>query len=377
METTTYNAIDHHRAVRHPSPNAINASLRTPLSKPSHHDENGHIAPSFGQMVGSSTVIKRVWQQIELVAPTDANVIVFGESGTGKELIANAIHQFSHRRARPMVSVNCAAIPRELFESEFFGHMKGAFTGAFKHRAGRFESAHGGTLFLDEVGEIPLDLQSKLLRVLQQGTFERVGDDQLRQVDVRLITATNRDLRAEVHAKRFREDLYYRLNVIPIEVPPLRERLDDIPQLAAHFIKQCCQKLKRDIPSLTPANLRQLQQYDWPGNVRELQNIIERAVIYAQGGALHFELPTSGTGLPALASKQNDSLSTSPRIASEEERKQSDRNNIISALEKTNGKVFGAGGAAELLGIKPTTLASRMKALGIQRDQRPSFATQH
>ena len=299
--------------------------------------EEMKVALSFGEIVGSSTAIERVLKQVELVAPSGATVMIFGESGTGKELIARAIHDRSERRDGPMVRVNCGAIPRELFESEFFGHVKGSFTGAIKDRVGRFELAAGGTLFLDEVGEIPLDLQSKLLRVLQEGEFERVGEERTRKVSVRVLAATNRDLKVEMQARRFREDLYFRLNVIPIEVPPLRERLEDISQLAAHFVNLASQQLKRPVARLTQANLLALQGYDWPGNIRELQNIIERAVILSQGERLQFDVPDAGRRPPITAPEDgNESVS---RIMREGDRKQRDREAIIAALETSGGKI--------------------------------------
>jgi len=329
--------------------------------------EEVKVALNFGQIIGSSTAIERVLQQVELVAPTDANVVIFGESGTGKELIASAIHERSTRRDEPMVRVNCGAIPHELFESEFFGHVKGAFTGAVKDRVGRFELADRGTLFLDEVGEIPLDLQSKLLRVLQEGSFERIGEERTRKVNVRVVAATNRDLKSEVQAKRFREDLYFRLNVIPIEVPPLRDRAEDIPQLATHFVELACRKLQRPTPKLTQGDIVRLQSYHWPGNIRELQNLIERAVILCGDGRLCFDLPRADA--PAHQAVASDAVAQSPQrgITPEAARKQSHREDIVAALERSKGKVFGPGGAAELLGVKPTTLASRIRALGIEK----------
>lgn len=326
--------------------------------------EEVKVARNFGDIIGSSTAIARVLKQVELVAPTEASVLIFGESGTGKELVASAIHERSDRRNGPMVRVNCGAVPRELFESEFFGHVKGSFTGAIRHRVGRFDLADGGTLFLDEVGEIPLELQSKLLRVLQDGEFERVGEDRTRKVNVRVLAATNRDLKAEMHAKRFREDLYFRLNVIPIEVPPLRERLEDVPQLAVHFVLLASQQLKRSAPKLNQANLLALQNYDWPGNIRELQNVIERAVILSEGNRLKFDLPELRQ-MPV--SEAVRSQPDKKKILSEAERKRQDREAIIAALEKAGGKVAGRGGAAEILGVKPTTLASRIKSLGIKK----------
>ncbi|NIR91697.1 MAG: PAS domain S-box protein [Gammaproteobacteria bacterium] len=329
--------------------------------------EEVKVALNFGRIVGSGTAIKRVLKQVELVAPTDANVMIFGESGTGKELIASAIHERSERGDGPMVRVNCGAIPRELFESEFFGHVKGSFTGAVKDRIGRFELADGGTLFLDEVGEIPLDLQSKLLRVLQEGEFERVGEDRTRKVNVRVLAATNRDLKAEMQARRFREDLYFRLNVIPIEIPPLRERVEDIPQLAAHFVELASRQLKRPAPKLTQANLLELQRYHWPGNIRELQNVIERAAILSQGNRLQFDLPDAKQAPPP---ESVSSGSAEVQILREADRRQRDREAIIAALQKASGRVAGRGGAAEILGVKPTTLTSRINALGIKKPAR-------
>ncbi|WP_341705197.1 sigma 54-interacting transcriptional regulator, partial [Ferrovibrio sp.] len=245
-------------------------------------------------IIGNSAAVQGILRQVELVAPTDATVLVTGESGTGKELIARAIHDASTRSSRPLIRVNCAAIPRELFESEFFGHVKGAFTGALRDRVGRFELADGGTLFLDEVGEIPLELQGKLLRVLQEGQFERVGEERTRNVDVRLIAATNRDLRQEVRAGRFREDLFFRLNVVPVESVPLRERREDIPLLAAHFLRGMNRKMNTASLRLSEADVRRMAQYDWPGNVRELENVIERAAILARNGRLQVVLPDAG-----------------------------------------------------------------------------------
>ena len=257
-------------------------------------------------IVGRSAAIQKILRQVELVAPTDATVLITGESGTGKELIARAIHDASKRSRRPLIRVNCATIPRELFESEFFGHAKGAFTGALRDGVGRFELADGGTLFLDEVGDMPLELQGKLLRVLQENNFERVGEAQTRTVDVRVIAATNRDLKQEVRRGRFREDLYFRLDVFPIESVPLRERRDDIPLLAAHFVHGEGRKLRREL-KLTEGDVRRLMQYDWPGNVRELENVIERAAILARHARLRIDLPAvkasgcgrAGAGRPA------------------------------------------------------------------------------
>lgn len=323
--------------------------------------EEVETAKALGPMVGKSLALRNVKQQIEVVAPTDASVLIIGESGTGKELVARAIHARSRRRDQPLVNVNCASIPRELFESEFFGHLKGAFTGAVRDRVGRFELAHGGTLFLDEVSEIPQALQSKLLRALQEGEFEPVGAGQTRKVDVRIIAASNRDLAQEMDENRFRPDLYYRLNVFPIEVAPLRRRKDDIPLLAALFLEQACAKLNLPRARLTPENLRQLERYDWPGNVRELQNIIERAVITSRGGALQLAL-SQDARRPARPRPAREA----EEVLSEREMKRRERDNMLAALARTGGKVYGRDGAAALLGIKPTTLAARLKKLGLE-----------
>jgi transcriptional regulator with GAF, ATPase, and Fis domain len=321
-----------------------------------------------GDIVGQGPSFQNLMKQIELVAPTDASVLILGESGTGKELVAREIHKRSRRSNRPMIRVSCASIPRELYESEFFGHVKGAFTGAAKDRAGRFGAAHKSTLFLDEVGEIPLELQSKLLRVLQEGQYERVGEEVTRQVDVRIIAATNRDLKREVDQKRFRQDLYYRLNVFPIEAVPLRRRKEDIPLLAEHFLKQVSDKMNCSASRLTQANLIQLQQYDWPGNVRELRNIIERAVIISQCGALHIDLPFESTnGLPKFNMGLIRETESEPQIVSDAEMKSRERENLIAALHKCTWKIYGDDGAAKLLGIKPTTLSARIKKFGIQK----------
>jgi transcriptional regulator with GAF, ATPase, and Fis domain len=307
-----------------------------------------------------------VLKQIELVAPTETNVIILGESGTGKELVAREIHKQSNRHDRPLIKVNCASITRELYESEFFGHVKGAFSGAIKDRAGRFEAADGGTLFLDEVGEIPIDLQSKLLRVLQEGQYERVGDDRTRQVDVRIIAATNRNLKKDIGKGRFRQDLYYRLSVFPIEVAPLRYRKGDITLLAEHFLGLIQKRENRNLPRLSAANLKQLQGYDWPGNVRELQNIIERAVITSQQGRLHIILPDDEHFDDSTRASVYDPENDDGReVVPESEMRRRERQNIIAALRKSNWKVYGTGGAAQLLGIKPTTLSSRMKKMNI------------
>ena len=317
-----------------------------------------------GTILGASPGLQKVLQQIQLVAPTDAAVLVTGESGTGKELVARAIHDHSPRRSRTMVKVNCSAVPDSLFESEFFGHAKGAFTGALRDKQGRFELADGGTLFLDEIGEVPLAMQGKLLRVLQEQEVERIGDPRTRKVNVRIVAATNRELRKEVEAGRFRQDLFYRLSVFPIETPPLRDRREDIPALVAHFVKQSAQRMNRRVPRITPATMNQLAAYDWPGNVRELQNAVERAVILSQGGPLRFDLVASRSGgtPPAIAPAPSQT-----GVLTQVELKRRERENLTAALQQTGGKIFGPDGAAELLGMKPTTLASRIAALGLER----------
>jgi transcriptional regulator with GAF, ATPase, and Fis domain len=325
-------------------------------------------ALAFGEIVGESPALKAVLRQIERVAPTDATVLVLGESGTGKELIASAIHDRSARRQRALVRVNCASIPAELFESEFFGHVKGAFTGAVRDRVGRFELADGGTLFLDEIAEIPTTLQGKLLRVLQQRQFERVGEDRTRRVDVRIIAATNRDLKRDMEAGRFRQDLYYRFSVFPIEVPPLRDRKSDIHALSEHFLRQSCLRLRRTDVRLDLDDSEGLTAYDWPGNVRELQHVIERAVILAEGGRIRLDLALPQTRGPSAAKEPRvPASSPTTRVVTDEEMRRRERQNILAALEQAQGKLYGRGGAAALLDIKATTLASRMKALGINR----------
>ena len=319
-------------------------------------------AAVFGDLIGQAPALQAVTHQIELVAPTNAAVLILGESGTGKEVVAREIHRHSRRAERPLIKVNCAAIPRELYESEFFGHAKGAFTGALRDRAGRFELADGGTLFLDEIGEIPLDMQAKLLRVLQEGEIERIGEERTRKIDVRIIAATNRNLRAESEAGRFRQDLFYRLSVFPMELPPLRKRIEDIRLLAEHFLTRFARQLGRPRPRLTLANVQELQGYDWPGNVRELQHALERACIVAADGRLRFDFPTAASRQPSRPLESP----TPQRILTDEELRSLEANNIRAALSQCHGKVYGAKGAAALLGVKPTTLNSRIKSLGIR-----------
>lgn len=319
----------------------------------------------FHQMVGTGPAMRGLFESIQSVAPTDSTVLIHGETGVGKELVARAIHAASSRANKPLIKVNCAAIPAALMESEFFGHEKGAFTGATTKREGRFALAHGGTIFLDEIGELPLELQPKLLRVLQEGEFEPVGSSQTRSVDVRVIAATNRDLLGATQESKFRADLYYRLNVFPIHVPPLRERREDIEPLVATFADQLRRRSGREILPLSPECLRRLRDYDWPGNVRELQNVVERAVITSREG--HLNLDAALPSVPATAVRAQEESEPSETVRTDAEIRRLERDNIVRALERTNWRVSGPSGAARLLGIPVTTLRSRMKAFGIER----------
>jgi DNA-binding NtrC family response regulator len=328
---------------------------------------NGKSVGAASEIIGQSMASRQIIKQIEMVAPTDAIVLILGETGTGKELIARELHRRSRRADKPLVPVNCSCIPKDLYESEFFGHARGAFTSAVKDRVGRFEAAAGGTLFLDEVGEIPLELQGKLLRVLQEKCYERVGEERTRRADVRIVAATNRDLRKEVAAGRFREDLYYRLNVFPMKLAPLRDRREDIPLLAAHFVELSLRELGCPRPRLTQAGIEALQSYDWPGNIRELRNVIERAVIFARGGVLDFDLPVidSSPGLTRTTPRPGDRSASEYLTDSEMQRLE--RENLFAVLERTGWKIKGIDGAAELLGVKPTTLISRIGKMGLKR----------
>jgi transcriptional regulator with GAF, ATPase, and Fis domain len=319
----------------------------------------------IGRIVGGSRALRQVLQQVDAVASTDATVLITGESGTGKELLAKEVHRRSPRSKRPFVKVNCSAIPREIFESEFFGHALGAFTGAVRERPGRFQVADGGTIFLDEIGDLPVEVQPKLLRVLQEGEYQRLGEDDTRKVDVRVIAATNQNLADEVRARRFRQDLFYRLNVFPLELPPLRARKDDIPQLATHTIARMAKRHRMPAPPLTPEDIEWLQRYDWPGNIRELQNVIERAVILSKGVRLRLDLAlpriAGVTGEPATPSdSRRDDV-----VLTDLECRDRERANVMRALEHSEGRIYGRGGAAELLGLNPATLASRLRALKI------------
>ncbi len=346
-----------------------NARLREELERERDYlREEVNVAMNFGRIVGTSLALRRMMKRVEAVAETPASVLVQGESGVGKELVAHAIHVHSPRADGPLVKVNCASIPKELFESEFFGHVKGAFTGAHRDRIGRFQLADGGTIFLDEVSEIPTELQGKLLRVLQESEFERVGDDVTRSVDVRVIAATNRDLEQLIVDGEFREDLFYRLSVFPVDVPPLRERGDDIVQLAQHFLLQTCTDFGREDLNLTRAQTANLRAYSWPGNVRELKNVIERAVILSTGKVLRLDL-----SMPALKidiDEIAEAATTSDEVLNENDMRAFQKNNISKALNQSNWKVSGVGGAAELLGVRPTTLADRIRTYKIKRPVR-------
>ena len=348
---------------------AENARLREELEHERDYlREEVNVALNFGRIVGTSQALRRMLKRIEAVAETPASVLVQGESGVGKELVAREIHARSPRSDGPLVKVNCASIPKELFESEFFGHVKGAFTGAHRDRIGRFQLADGGTIFLDEIGEIPLELQGKLLRVLQESEFERVGDDITRSVDVRVVVATNRNLEQLIVDGEFREDLFYRLSVFPVDVPPLRERGDDIVQLAQHFLEQTCKDFGRESMTLTRSQAANLKAYSWPGNVRELKNVIERAVILSPGKVLRLDLSMPGLKFddgPLAEVEQRDG-----ELMTEREMRAFQKANTVRALEQAGWKVSGKGGAAELLGVRPTTLADRIRTLKIRKPSR-------
>ncbi len=333
--------------------------------------EEVSIKHSFKNIVGNSRSLREVLEQVETVAKSDATVLIHGASGTGKELIARAIHEKSNRSARPLVTLSCASIPHNLFESELFGHTKGAFTGAHIDRVGRFELAKEGTLFLDEISEIPLELQSTLLRVIQEKEFERIGHGKTQKTNVRIISATNRDLKKEVEKGTFREDLYFRLNVFPIFLSPLRERKEDIALLADHFLRIYCKKLKIPEKTLKQKHIVELESYNWPGNIRELQNVIERAVITSREGPLVLNLLITNFEFKDLKENLNETLKENPQeIFTFSELKKIERTNIVAALNETDWKISGKGGAAELLSVKPNTLTSRIKALDITKDLR-------
>jgi transcriptional regulator with GAF, ATPase, and Fis domain len=306
-------------------------------------------------IVGQSVAMKKVLTQAEQVAGTDSTVLLLGETGTGKELLARDIHKLSLRKDRSLITVNCAALPPTLIESELFGREKGAYTGAMTRMTGRFEIADGATLFLDEIGELPLDLQSKLLRVLEEGAFERLGSTKSLRVNVRIIAATNRDIQQEMKDGKFRKDLFYRLNVFPIVIPPLRERPEDIPLLVRTFIVEFQKRMKKEVESISKKTLQALQYYSWPGNVRELRNVIEHAMILSKGKTLHVEVP---------------GRASSETIVSTGNLEDMERNHIVAVLDKTGWRLAGQGGAAEVLGLKRTTLQAKIKKLGIKRSNK-------
>jgi len=321
-------------------------------------NEQNRLECEFEQIIGHSPALKSVLAEVKRVAPTDSTVLVLGETGTGKELIAHATHNLSPRCGRPFIKLNCAAIPFDLLESELFGHEKGAFTGAVAQKIGRFEMADTGTLFLDEIGDIPLALQPKLLRVLQEKEFERLGSGRTHQIDVRLIAATHRDLTEMVSRNEFRSDLYYRLNVFPVLVPPVRERREDIQPLVSHFVEVFAQRMGKHIEQIPQATMNALIAYSWPGNVRELQNLIERAVIRSDNGVLPNPLPRSKKEDADATALSNGTFLESQRAL------------ILQALEATGWVIGGPLGAAARLGLKRTTLVSKMKKLGIYQPRR-------
>jgi len=323
-------------------------------------DKRAKDETTFNGIIGSSPALKFVLTEVERVAPTDSTVLVLGETGTGKELIARAIHNLSARYGRPFVKVNCAAIPFDLLESELFGHEKGAFTGAIAQKIGRFEMADDGTLFLDEIGDLPLALQPKLLRVLQEQEFERLGSGRTHRINVRLVTATHRDLTEMVARSEFRSDLYYRLNVFPLELPPLRERPEDISELIFHFVRDFARRMRKPLPHISPETMASFTSYSWPGNVRELQNLIERAIIRSNDGVLPNPIPLMGLTTPSR---------TKPTTVNSSSGTFSDcsRSLILSTLEETGWMIGGPDGAAARLGLPRTTLISKMKKLGIYR----------
>ena len=320
----------------------------------------------FEEIVGNSETLRRVLKEVETVAPAESTVLIYGETGTGKELIARAVHNLSSRNSNAFVKLNCAAIPTGLLESELFGHEKGAFTGAIMQRAGRFELAHRGTIFLDEIGEIPLELQPKLLRVLQEREFERLGSTRTLRADARLIAATNRDLKTMVDEQKFRPDLYYRLNVFPIRVPSLRERREDIPLLVRHFVQHFSRRNNRVIETIPSESMEALIRYHWPGNIRELQNVIERAVIISKGSVLNVSLADLEPDVSTKTSPAITKTSPAHHESLQDTLEETERAQILRALDEANGVIAGPNGAAARLGIKRSTLQLRMQKLGIR-----------
>jgi DNA-binding NtrC family response regulator len=341
------------------------ANTPTPAQETPDTEDARRSDSAFSEIIGHSAALRHVLQQVELVAPTEATVLLCGETGTGKELLARAIHTRSARRAHAFVTLNCAAIPTSLLESELFGHEKGAYTGAVTQRLGRFELAHRGTLFLDEIGELPLEVQPKLLRVLQEQEFERLGSPRTRRTDARLIAATNRDLAAMVAAQTFRADLFYRLNVFPIRVPPLRERPDDIPLLVRAFTQQCARRLRRPITTIPADTMQVLVQYAWPGNIRELHNVIERAVILSPGPVLQVSRSAMTPWAPATVPGQHETRDAATRLPIRNVLEKAERQHILQALEETRWVVAGPQGAAARLGIPRSTLQRRIQQFGL------------
>jgi formate hydrogenlyase transcriptional activator len=315
---------------------------------------------NFNEIIGSSPLILEVFKNVGQVAKTDVTVLIYGETGTGKELVARALHHLSPRKTQPLIKINCASLPAQLIESELFGHEKGSFTGAVESRAGKFELAQNGTIFLDEIGELHLELQAKLLRVLQEKEIERIGGKKVIKVDVRIISATNRDLEKEIAAGKFRSDLYYRLDVFPVRLPTLRERKEDIPMLAMHFIQKCAKRFGKNVVRISDAALQELMGYPFPGNIRELEHIIEQSMVVANSNELDLVRPLRHTeSRPAAKGEKEFELQTMH---------QAERVHILATLKYTGGKIRGIGGASELLDMKPSTLESRMKKLGIKRE---------
>jgi formate hydrogenlyase transcriptional activator len=345
------------------------ASLKARLEKENVYlQEEIRTEHNFEEIIGDSPSLRALLRRVDQVAPTDSTVLIYGETGTGKELIARAIHDRSNRKNRPLVKVNCSAISAGLVESELFGHVKGAFTGAFERRIGRFELADGGTIFLDEVGELPLDTQVKLLRVLQEREFEPVGSNRSVRVDVRIICATNRNLEESIKAGTFRSDLYYRLNVFPLEVPPLRERRSDIEQLAKFFISRYARNLGKKITGISERTTQNLLSYSWPGNIRELQNVVERALILSTGPILDLENDLT-TASPVLPEEPLDVPTVFPGADHSRMKtlNEVEREHILAVLQQTHGVIDGSNGAAKTLGMHPNTLRHRMEKLGIKR----------
>ncbi len=342
------------------------ASVAAIIADPKRNQEGIDRAPIYDEIVGTSAALKGVLSLASKVAPTDANVLVTGETGTGKELVARAIHRRSGRSSRAFVSVNCAAIPRDLISSELFGHEKGSFTGALQRRLGRFELAERGTIFLDEVGELPLETQIALLRILQEHEFERVGGTRSIQTNVRVIAATNRNLQAAISTGIFRRDLFYRLNVFPIDMPPLRERREDIPALVEYFVDHCARKLGKNIQGITKESLHLLRSYPWPGNIRELQNVIERSVIMCE--TENFSLDKTWLAQQPLAAEPKIPLELSEKLAAQE------KEMIEAALRESAGRVHGPSGAATKLGIARSTLESKIRSLKIRKNSFKHFA---